>query len=109
MTAPSNCAIRKRQMLGVAAFEFDVAQAGLGAARLGLFQHLVRRIERHHGGRVRRQRRGDDARSAGDIDQTAAGRFAKRAAEARANVGVDLLGPGCECLCLPGEFVCYLA
>jgi hypothetical protein len=68
--------VPERQVFGVAGSERDIAQPGFGATRLGLFQHLFRGIESDNRTCPWRQRRRNDARSAGDVEQFAATRIA---------------------------------
>jgi hypothetical protein len=71
--------------------------------RLGHFQHRLGGIEGSDRTCLRRQRGRNDARPAGDVEQSAAARFAERRAEAAWIVG--LRRPMIEILRLTGELV----
>ena len=74
--------IRERQVFRIATFEIDIGQSGLVATRPRLFEHLLGGVEGDHRGCDGRKRGGDDARTAGDIEQAAARRRAERRLEA---------------------------
>ena len=71
-------AIAKRQLIGRALAEADVAEPGLAAALCRVLQHLRGEIESHHvpGGPC--NRRTENARTAGDIEHRPPHRTAER-------------------------------
>ena len=97
--------ILERQTFRVAALERDVVEPGLGAARPGPVEHLLGGVEGNHGGCARRDRGGDHAGSAGDVEEVAVAGVAQRGGEARRDLLVGLFGEQVERLRLPGEFV----
>src|SRR5215468_10800043 len=97
--------VLERQVFRVATFEINVEQACLSAARLGLFEHLLRCVESDHGGCAGRYGSCDDTRTAGNIEQVALARVAQSGAETRRNLIISLLCPMVESLGLSCKFV----
>src|SRR5262249_38500360 len=89
----------------VAAFEIHIEQACFSAARLGLFEHLLRCVESDRGGCGWRYGSCDDTRATGNIEQVALPRAAQRGPGTPSNLIISLLRPMVESFGLSPKFV----